>query len=234
MSPAVKSDDFTKKCHLTLKLHTCGHRTYTRPRLTHLGVCNLPPQSTTRCTNMASKTRESPMNIPCARCKPKMIVAIADPIEMLIKRAEQDKMATQRIAQGARVEEGNVQQAELTSEIEDNKDGRKDAVERVKRMEVVLPTSIPDEDTKKHQIHDKQTANSKKGLKVTSVSTKPSMMGTILSSFTGRPKIAGLSRDALHQPPRPGSPWSRPSSHWSEDSSDQEDEGWKVLTVGRR
>ncbi|KAF8863704.1 hypothetical protein BDZ45DRAFT_722143 [Acephala macrosclerotiorum] len=89
--------DFTKKCHYTLQLYTCAHKTWlNKPRIKHVWcassfMCQLLPQASrspfpsrqfnklqhsdknsdkTRCTNMATKPKEIQMKEVCAKCRP--------------------------------------------------------------------------------------------------------------------------------------------------------------------
>lgn len=81
--------DFTKKCHFTIQLYPCGHKTWlNKPRIRHIHpYCLLAypadpliptkvkeqggnKSSKTRCTNMASKPKEVHMTEICSSCEP--------------------------------------------------------------------------------------------------------------------------------------------------------------------
>jgi hypothetical protein len=79
--------DFTTKCHYTLRLYTCTHKSFLPvPRITHVRTCpNYVPSNPTlsdhsptyllnaskhRCNNMASKPKEIHLSELCSKCRP--------------------------------------------------------------------------------------------------------------------------------------------------------------------
>jgi hypothetical protein len=83
--------DFTNKCHYTLRIYTCTHKSFSQsPRITHISPCLYGVSSSTttspiltqsspydqlnaskkRCNNMASKPREIQINELCSKCRP--------------------------------------------------------------------------------------------------------------------------------------------------------------------
>jgi hypothetical protein len=90
--PGVNSTpDFTSKCHYTLRIYTCTHKSFSQsPRITHISPCLYGVSSSTtaspilsqispyeqlnaskkRCNNMASKPREIQINELCSKCRP--------------------------------------------------------------------------------------------------------------------------------------------------------------------
>jgi hypothetical protein len=85
---ATVTPDFTNKCHYTLRIYTCTHKSFLpTPRITHVSPClyyavpathflsDLSPyyllnESKRRCSNMASKPKEIHINEPCSKCRP--------------------------------------------------------------------------------------------------------------------------------------------------------------------
>jgi hypothetical protein len=85
--PSPATPDFSTKCHYTLQIYTCNHKSFLPThRITHVSAClyadtanlltsDLSPSyplngNKHRCNNMASKPREVHVNELCSKCRP--------------------------------------------------------------------------------------------------------------------------------------------------------------------
>jgi hypothetical protein len=66
------ADDYTKKCHYTLKVYSCTHKKWELdPRISHKGHCTQTASNRNTCRNMAGSPLERKMGRICNECRVK-------------------------------------------------------------------------------------------------------------------------------------------------------------------
>lgn len=113
ISAITRKDDYSEKCHFMIRIYTCGHKLYARPRITHVGICGHSSSGAKPCTNMATKIREVRMESICAQCLLRNGKRRHDPFEIFLKRAKTGIATPEQVAKWARFTAGASQNIEI-------------------------------------------------------------------------------------------------------------------------
>lgn len=151
----IGKDDYTKKCHYTIRHHTCGHSTWTRPRVLHVG-CQHNPLTKKRCDNMASRPKDVYTNDLCHKCRPNAKERNSDPFDILLRKAQDDERARERISR----------MAHLTSTALGSVEEEKMMADRAKMARLYPVVAKPAEVERKVALKDNQKVPVEKAKKV--------------------------------------------------------------------